>query len=175
MFWSTLAAIIHSFPSEDGVELKVAKQFCVAGLKPVNFTPLHAVLLGMACALAAPGALANRLIRCWYNGSSAGWLAPTLASTAPAKAALGTVVAITLGKRKRNPSVSKKKNVLFLIIGPPTEAAHWFALENGRGVILPGVPSNEFLFIQLLEFMVRPFHQYWAFPWKLLVPDLVTY
>src|ERR1039457_364519 len=160
MFWSTLAAMIHSFPSEDGVELKVEKQFCVVPLKPGKERPVHAALLGYECALAAPGALANRFISCVYNGSSAGCVVPTLLRTAFAKAAVGMTVGMTLGKRNRNPSVSKKKNVLFLIIGPPTAAAHWFALEKGRGVILPGVPSNELLFIQSLEFMVRPFHQY---------------
>jgi len=74
-----------------------------------------------------------------------------------------------LGRMKRRPSVSKKKKVLFLIIGPPTDAAHWFALEKGRGVT-----GSVLLLNQLLEFMVRPFHQYSALPWKALLPDLVT-
>src|SRR5580700_1534887 len=169
MFWSTLAAIIHSLASADGVALKVAKQFWVAPLKPVKVRAEHAALLGITCAPLAPGALANRLIICWYNGSEPGCRVATLFRTAVAKAALGTVVGMTLGRIKRKPSVSKKKKVLFLIMGPPTEPAHWLAFEKGRGAW--GV---ELRFIQLSEFMVRPFHQYWALPWNLLVPDLVT-
>src|ERR1700675_683707 len=169
MFWSILKARIHSLPSADGVALKVAKQFCVVPSKPGKDKPVHALLLAIGCAPLAPGALENRLIIFVYNGSSAGCWVPTLFRTAVAKAEVGMVNGTTLGKRKRSPSVSTKKNVLFLIIGPPTAAAHWFALEKGRGVT--GV---EFLFIQSLEFMVRPFHQYWAFPWKVLLPDLVT-
>ena len=37
----------------------------------------------------------------------------------------------TFGRTKRKPSVSTKKNVLSLRMGPPTEAAHWLALEKG--------------------------------------------
>ena len=61
-----------------------------------------------------------------YKGSEAGCRVPTLAKTALAKAGFGTVVGKTFGNRKRKPSVSTKKNVLFLIIVPPTEMAHWF-------------------------------------------------
>ena len=63
----------------------------------------------------------------------------TFFRTAFAKAGVGTLVAMTFGRTNRNPSVSKKKNVLFLIMGPPTEPAHWLALENGRGVTGVGV------------------------------------
>src|SRR5271170_4341630 len=169
MFWSTLKAMIHSFASAVGAALKVAKQGVVAGLKPGTIRAAQAALFGIGCAALAPGALANRLIICWNRGSDPGCRTPTLFRTADAKAGVGTVVGRTLGRTKRNPSVSKKKKVLFLIIGPPTEPAHWLALENGRGV-----NGTESLFIQLFEFMVRPFHQYWALPWNLLLPDLVT-
>jgi hypothetical protein len=37
---------------------------------------------------------------------------------------LGTVPATPRGSRTRSPSVSKKKNSLSLLIGPPTEPAH---------------------------------------------------
>src|ERR1019366_6323705 len=128
MFWSILKATINSFPSADGVALKTAKQSCVVPSMPVKVRPVHAALLGIGCAPLAPGALANRFIIFVYNGSSAGCRLVTLFRTAVAKAGVGMVNGMTLGRRKRNPSVSKKKNVLFLIIGPPTEPAHWLAL-----------------------------------------------
>src|SRR5450759_11836 len=109
MFWSILKARIHSFPSADGVALKAAKQFCVVPSKPGKTRPVHAALLGIGCAPLAPGALANRFIIFVYNGSSAGCRVPTLFRTAVANSDVGMVNGMTLGRRKRNPSVSKKK------------------------------------------------------------------
>src|ERR1035437_9214385 len=122
--------------------------------------------MGSAFAPLAPGALANIVIIRLYNGSSFGCSDVTLAMTAFAKAVVGMLVAMTFGRTKRNPSVSKKKKVLSLITGPPTEVAHWFAFERG-------FENPPLSFIQSLAFMFEPFHQYSAFPWKLLVPDLV--
>ncbi len=82
-----------------------------------------------------------------------------LFTTAVANAGVGRVLVKPLGRINRKPSVSTKKNVLSFLIGPPSEDAHWFAFENGRGVI-----GLELLNIQSLEFMVRPFHQYRALP-----------
>src|ERR1035437_3398352 len=118
------------------------------------------------CAALAPGALVKLFIICLYNGLSFGCSVATLARTAFAKAGVGMFVRKVFGRTKRNPSVSKKQKVLSLITGPPTEVAHWFAFE--RGFAVPPL-----LNIQSLAFMVEPFHQYSAFPWKLLVPDLV--
>ena len=44
------------------------------------------------------------------------------------------VTVSTLGRTKRRPSLSTKKKVLFLKIGPPMESAHWLAFAKGRGV-----------------------------------------
>src|ERR1039458_10055343 len=169
MYWSILKARIHSDPSAAADELNTAKQFCVVGSKPSEVRPvrpLHAALFVIAFAEPAPGALANIFIIRLYDVSSFGCSAATLARTAVAKAGVGMFVEKLFGRTKRNPSVSKKKKVLSLITGPPTEVAHWFAFE--RGFAVPPL-----LNIQSLAFMFEPFHQYSAFPWKLLVPDLV--
>src|ERR1039458_3349209 len=114
MFWSILKARIHSFARADGVALKVAKHFCVVpSNKPGKTRAVHAALLGIGVAPLAPGALANRFIIFVYNGSSAGCFVPTLLRTAVAKAGVGMLVGMTLGRTKRSPSVSKKKNVWF--------------------------------------------------------------
>src|SRR5208283_4134441 len=168
-FWSILKAIMYSCARADGVAWNDAMQDWVPGLKPGKAKPLQAELLGSGWALPAPLALANRFIICVYRGRSAGCRLATLFRIAPANAGVGMYVGMLLGRIKRRPSVSKKKKVLFLMIGPPIEPAHWFALEKGRGVT--GV---ELLLSQSLEFMVRPFHQYSALPWKALLPDLVT-
>src|SRR5271165_5632923 len=166
-FWSILKAIIHSCARADGAAWNDAKQDWVPGLKPGSVKPLQVEPLGSGWALPAPLALANRFIICVYRGSSAGCRLATLFRIAPARAGVGIFVGMVLGRIKRRPSVSKKKKVLFLMIGPPIEPAHWFALEKGR-------PTPWLLLNQSLEFMVRPFHQYSALPWNVLVPDLVT-
>src|ERR1019366_8341284 len=112
MFWSILKARIHSFARADGVALKRAKQSCVVpSNKPGKTRAVHAPpgVLGIGCAPLAPGALANRFIIFVYNGSPAGCFVPTLLRTAVAKAGVGMLVGMTLGRTKRSPSVSKKK------------------------------------------------------------------
>src|ERR1700758_4485811 len=74
---------------------------------------------------------------------------------------------VEVGMSRRKPSVSMKKKVLFLTMGPPKEAAHWLALSKGRAV--PVLLLNQSFALSML-----PFQKYSALPWNLLVPDLVT-
>ena len=73
---------------------------------------------------ATPGAPAYKLNIFVYAGTSLGLTACRLANVAAAKAGVGMFTVLTLGSTKRRPSVSKKKKVLFLRIGPPIEPAH---------------------------------------------------
>src|SRR5208283_3846810 len=105
-FWSILKAIMYSCARVLGSAWNDAMQDWVPGLKPGNVKPLQALLLGSGWAPPAPLALANRFIICVYNGSSAGCRLATLFRIAPAKAGVGTLVVMLLGRMKRRPSVS---------------------------------------------------------------------
>src|SRR5271166_233876 len=100
-FWSILKAIIYSCAKVLGRAWNDAMQDWVVGSKPGSFMPLQAELLGSGCAVLAPLALANRFIICVYNGSSAGCSVATLFRTALAKAGVGTLTLMLLGRIKR--------------------------------------------------------------------------
>ncbi len=125
---------MYSDASAVGVASNLAAQACVAGLKPGSARALQSGVLAIGTALPAPGAFSHRFNILVYMAASFGCVAATLFSTAVANAGVGMVSESTLGKTKRSPSVSTKKKVLFLRIGPPTDAAHWFAFEKGRDV-----------------------------------------
>src|SRR5580698_2340523 len=111
-------ATIYSEASAVGVASYLAAQAWVAGLKPGKVSALQSDVLAMGWALAAPGAFSHRFIILVYMAASLGCTLATLFSTAVAKAAVGMVSESTLGRTKRRPSVSKKKKVLSLRMGP---------------------------------------------------------
>src|SRR5271156_4478133 len=94
----------------------------------------------------------------WYAGSSFGFRLVILFRIAVWKPAVGMVSVSTFGRINRSPSVSTKNQVRSLNTGPPNEAAHWLAFENGR-------PTLEALEKKSLEFISRPFQYHCALPW----------
>ena len=94
----------------------------------------------------------------------------TLFRTALAKAGVGTLVAMTFGRTKRNALGVEEEERLVLDNGTAERTCPLVGVGERPRRLWVRVVAHPVVGVHDLA----PFHQYWALPWNLLVPDLVT-